>query len=146
MSSLADIKLGGGTMFITIMLISACILGWGMVYISLREKGCNWFMVSGYLTLSKEERAKYKAKYDVIALNRYSGKMIYLPMAVWITLLVIQSLGFAWANTGWFNVVIVVGALIMFVSTFAALPKILGTRFEVKPGAEEPVKPETTQA
>jgi len=101
---------------------------WAMVYVCLREKGCNVFMVSGYLTLPKEDRVKYKAKFDVVAMNRYAGKWVYLPLAVTLTLMIPVPV----YHAAWYGIILGTGAVITLALCFKALPGLIGTKFEYK--------------
>ncbi|MCL2202365.1 MAG: DUF3784 domain-containing protein [Defluviitaleaceae bacterium] len=100
---------------------------WYMTYMCLRKKGCTWFMVSGYLTLPKEERAKYKAKFDVVAMNRFAGYRAYLPLSIILTLMIPLPL----FQATWYGAILGMGAVIVLVLCFSAMPKLVGNHFEI---------------
>jgi len=110
-----------------VALVLANLLIWSITYMCLRKKGCNWFMLSGYLTMPKDERAKYKAKFDVVAMNRYMGKMMFLPAAVLVALMI----PLPFYPITWYGAVLGVGALVVSVLSFIAVPKVFGNAFEV---------------
>jgi hypothetical protein len=101
---------------------------WFLTYICLRGKGCNAFLVSGYTTLNKADRAVYKAKYDVVAMNRFFAKRGFLPLAVAMTLYVPGP----FLSVGWYAAVSVIAALAAFVSAAVAAVTILGNKFIIK--------------
>jgi len=113
---------------ISIMAAIFSLFSWLMTYLCLREKGLNVYLVSGYMTMNKADRVKEKAKYDVIAMNRYSGRMIYWPLSVLLSMLV----PLPFLQTVWYGVLVGIGSIIVVVMCFMALPKLLGTKFEIK--------------
>lgn|GEM_PF-1116541 len=108
-------------------LVIANGLTWFITYMCLRKKGCNWFMLSGYLTMPKEERLKYKAKFDVIAMNRYAGKMIHLPLAILMVLLI----PLPFYQGAWYGAVLGIYAVMICVLSFIAVSKLFSNEFEV---------------
>ena len=120
-------------MFTSILLITGLLLSCVMAFLCLRKKGCNWFMISGYLTFPKEEKKKYKAKYDVVALNRYIAKMMYLPLMFWLIAMLPMVFNAPFIEDGWYVALIVISGMGALVSCFVAIPKILGSRFEKSP-------------
>ena len=119
-------------MFGIILLAIGLLFSWGMTYLTLRKKGCNWFMVSGYLTLPKKEKVKYKAKFDVVAMNRYSGKFMYFPMSVMLTLMMPVVLELPWGLSTWYGTTLAILSILVVISCFKALWGIIGDRFEKK--------------
>ena len=119
-----------------ILLSIGMLASWGMTYITLRKKGCNWFMVSGYIALPKEDRVKYKAKFDVVAMNRYCGKFMYFPLSVMHTLMVPLVLGLPWAMSAWYGAIVGILAIPTLVGCFKAVLGTLGDKFEKKSEAK----------
>jgi hypothetical protein len=99
-------------------------------------KGCNWVLLSGY-NLSKDDRKRFREQYDVITMNKYIGKMIFLPLALGgIITCVLLFISFVFPNdiaffhSGWFATIIVFSALIFIALSFYALIQVLGNRFK----------------
>jgi len=117
-------------MFVSVLLVTGFLLSCFMTIVCLRKKGCNWFMVSGYLALPKDEKKKYKAKYDVVALNRYIAKMIYLPFSFWLMIMLPMAFNAPFAEDTWYGALIAISGMGVLITCFVAVPNILGTRFE----------------
>ena len=115
-------------MIMIIPIVLFALGAWGMTYFCLRAKGSNLFTPSGYLTLPKDERAKYKAKYDVIAMNRYSGKMVYLPLALLLTAMIPLPV----YHATWYGIIVGMGGVVVLGMYFVAVPKLVGNYFEIK--------------
>ena len=69
-----------------IIVILLSLFFWVFTVICLN--GCSWILISGYSMASKEEKEMYKKRYDVVAMNRYIGKTVLLPSAVFCTVLI----------------------------------------------------------
>ncbi|MCL2703332.1 MAG: DUF3784 domain-containing protein [Defluviitaleaceae bacterium] len=52
-------------------------------------KGSNRIFLSGYIFLPKEDKDKFREEYDVIAMNKFIGKVILLPASAIISFSVI---------------------------------------------------------
>jgi len=66
-----------------VTLILMCVIGtvcWMLFAVCL--KGCNRVLINFY---NHKEREKYREQYDVIAMNKYLGINLMLPLAVTIT-------------------------------------------------------------
>ena len=70
--------------FVGIIILS--LIFWILTVICL--KGCNKIFISGYSTASDDEKKKYKEKYDVAAMNKFLGKVVFLPLSVFCTALI----------------------------------------------------------
>jgi len=86
--------------------------------------------------LPKEERQKYKDKHDMVALNRFIGKRVFLPSAT--SCLAISAIvcldaftDAEWVKSTWFAVFTIIVVIAFFVFVGSALPKIFGNHFEV---------------
>jgi hypothetical protein len=101
---------------------------WSMTFFTI--KGVDWIIVSGPNMLPKEERQAYKEKHDMIAMNRFIGKRILLPLSVWGSVL-IPSIFLSPEFTAYY---IFIGAVagIAMVLIFSAVPKLFGNHFEKK--------------
>jgi len=117
-------------MIVSVLLVAGFLLSCFMTFVCLRKKGCDWFMVSGYLILPTDEKKKYKARYDVVALNRYIAKMIYLPLSFLLMIMLPMAFNAPFTDEGWYGALIAVSGMGVLITSFAAIPKILGTRFE----------------
>jgi general stress protein CsbA len=99
-------------------------------------KGCNWVLLSGH-NLSKDDRKRFREQYDVITMNKYIGKMIFLPLAlggliscVLLLISILASNDIAFFNSGWFATIIVFSALIFIALCFYAYVQVVGNRFK----------------
>ena len=102
---------------------------WFMTIVTL--KGVDWILLSGVNILPKEERRKYKEKHDMIAMNRFIGKRIFLPVSVAGTVFMPPLiLGAEFVHSAWFVIPLVIAVVAMLLLIFSALPKILGSAFE----------------
>ncbi|MCL2198551.1 MAG: DUF3784 domain-containing protein [Defluviitaleaceae bacterium] len=98
-------------------------------------KGVDWIFISGVSTLPKEDRQKYKEKHDMPAMNKYIGKRVFLPSAVFVTASIpIMLFPEIFEQALWLAAVIVIACIALLVSIFSALPKILGGHFEKRQG------------
>jgi hypothetical protein len=97
-------------------------------------RGVDWILISGVNTLPKEDRRKFKERHDMIAMNKFIGKRVFLPATI-------LCLGFMpffffesheWMQSAWFGAVIIAVVIAALVPVFSALPKILGSHFEKK--------------
>ena len=70
--------------FIGITILS--LIFWILMVICLKD--CNKIIISGYSTASEDEKKKYKQKYDVAAMNKFLGKVVFLPLSVFCTALI----------------------------------------------------------
>jgi len=112
-----------------ILMLAVSLLLWVMTVICLR--GCNWILISGYSTLPKTDKEKFRARYDVVAMNKYTGKAIFLPMAVICTVGAAWMLfDPAWMRSPWFGVLFAVVAVAATGYMFYAVTRILGDRFK----------------
>jgi len=113
------------------------LLSWIMTVFTL--KGVDWILISGVNTLPKEDRLKFKEKHDMVGMNRFAGKRIFLPLSIWMSifaplffsLMFFDSywLQYTWYGTG-YGIMIAICSVAMLVSVFSALPKIMGNNFE----------------
>ena len=116
-------------MTVAIILSIVSLFLWILTAFTL--KGVDWILISGVNTLPKEEKRKFKEKYDVVAMNKYAGKNIFLPTAVLCTLIVLLIfLGAEWKQSApvLFAVimtVISVALIVYLVYLFRATFKIL---------------------
>jgi len=51
-------------------------------------KGVDWILINGVNVLPKEDKQKFKEKYDIIAMNKHIGKRVFLPLAILCALIV----------------------------------------------------------
>jgi len=90
-------------------------------------KGVDWVLINGVNTLSKEEQQEFKDKYDMIAMNRYIGKRILLPLAllclIYVPIIAFETLD--WMQSAWFGILVIVVSIGGVVVLCSALPKIL---------------------
>jgi len=114
----------------TLIFMGVISLGcWAMVFACLR--GCDWILISGYTLLPKEDKEKFKQQYDIVLMNKYIGKTMFLPISVVCTISMARMLlNFEWMISSWFNAVFIVIIVAMLVLCFCAAPKILGDRFK----------------
>ena len=93
-------------------------------------RGVDWVMLNGMIF--KADRDKYRQKHDMIAMNRFIGKRIFLPNT--ILLLTLLPMLFDWPEGHIMTTIVpmlfFIVAIIVIVSTFFAIPKIFGTHFE----------------
>lgn len=97
--------------------------------------GCDWILINGPNMLPKEDKIKFKAKHDMVGLNRYIGKTVLLSAAILFSLITIfvtlyTQFNFAWVSSGWFAWPFVFVCIVLGVRMFVAVPKIMGTKFE----------------
>ena len=115
-------------------MVWATILGvlglifWILTIFTLR--GVDWVLISGVTTLSKGERQKFKEKNNMTEMNRYIGKRVFLPIALMLSIIAPLMLNANWMQSTWFGIVIFIVVIVVLVSIFSAIPKILGTTFE----------------
>jgi uncharacterized membrane protein YphA (DoxX/SURF4 family) len=102
-----------------------------MAYLVYRcHKGCDWILLSGVNTLPKSDRDEYRSKHDMVGMNRYIGRRVLLPTAIF-SLLCSPLLIFGFFpealifRYGFFMVTIA-----YIFAVFSSLPKVLGTDFE----------------
>jgi len=89
-------------------------------------KGVDWILINGVNMSSKEEKQKFKEKHDMITMNRYIGKQVFLPIAVLFSLIVPLILFDAeWMQSAWFGVVILFAIIAFLVLLVRAALKIL---------------------
>ena len=118
-------------------LIITFVLGlFFVIMFSFCLKGVDWILISGPNMLPKEDRQKYKDKHDMVALNRFIGKRVFLPSAVscFAFSAIVSLVTFSdaeWVQSTWFAVIIVIVVIAFFVLVGSALPKIFGNHFEV---------------
>jgi hypothetical protein len=104
-------------------------------------KGVDWIIIIGVNTLPKADKQKFKEKHNMVEMNKYAGKRIFLPFSIWalvfaplilsITLFNAEWMESTWYGTG-YGIMIGIFSIIVLISTFSALPKILGNAFEKK--------------
>jgi energy-converting hydrogenase Eha subunit H len=93
--------------------------------------GCDWILVSGVNTLPKEEKQKYKEQHDMVAMNRYIGKRMLLPMAVVCSLYAaVMLIDTDLFRTVWFGTVIFVTTVAAMGLCFSAVVKVMGDMFK----------------
>ena len=95
-------------------------------------KGVDRVLISGAGTLPKKERQKFKEKHDMIAMNKFIGRRVFLPLTV-LNLAFLPFMAFntpGWMQSAWFGAVMIVAIIAALVPVFSALPKILGNHFE----------------
>ena len=115
-------------MVATAVLLIISLLCWAMTVICLR--GVDWILISGVNTLPKAERQKYKEKHDMVAMNKFIGKKVFLPLAIICTITaVVILLDAPWMQTPWFAAVIIVACVALLAITFWAAAKIFGGNF-----------------
>ena len=74
-----------------IVLISAlALVCWALAFICL--KGSDLILLSGISTANKKEKAKFREQYDVRAMNKCIGKLIFVPVAIVTTAAAITEL------------------------------------------------------
>jgi len=93
-------------------------------------KGVDWVLISGIF--SREERKKFKAKHDMIAMNRFIGKRVFLPGAIYTAAMFPLFFDMPWMQSEWLGAVILWATFVVMGLVFSAVPKILGTHFEKK--------------
>jgi hypothetical protein len=114
-----------------IVMVSSLLLLWGMSFICMR--GCSWILISGTNMLSKEEKQTFREKHDIVAMNRYIGKIIFLPLALYLTaIFFITEYEPAWADSTWFFSVNIISVLVVLGFCFYGVSQVLGRRFERK--------------
>ena len=118
------------TALLILLIISTLFCGF-MTIMCL--KGVDWVMISGIY--GKDERQKFKNKYDTVAMNRYIGKMIMLPAtilcAATIPLFVFDLPDYSWLEAV-LLITIAIPVIAVIVLTCIAIPKVLGNYFEKK--------------
>jgi len=94
----------------------------------LTLKGVDWILINGVNILPKEDKKKFKEQYDVIAMNKYVGKNIFLPTAILFSLIVPLVL----LDTEWmqskpvlFGIIIIIVSIAYIVYLVRATLKIL---------------------
>jgi len=45
-------------------------------------RGVDWILINGVNVLPKEDKQKFKEKYDMISMNKFIGTRMFLPLAV----------------------------------------------------------------
>ena len=101
---------------------------WAMTIICLNV---DWVMISGVNMLPKDERLKFKEKHDMRAMNKYIGKRMFLPSAIFCSIFTpIIFFEPAWVQSTWAGVVIFFACIVFIVYIISAVPKILGNKFE----------------
>jgi hypothetical protein len=123
-----------------IWVVLYCILGLlSWVITAFLLKGVDWILISGVSTLPKEDRLKFKEKHDMVGMNRYAGKRIFLPVSIWATVFApmfisLMLFGSEWLQSAWYGtayaIVIAICSVALLISIFSALPKMLGNNFE----------------
>jgi hypothetical protein len=115
------------------------LFSWIITFFTLR--GVDWILISGVNTLPKEDRLKFKEKHDMVGMNRYAGKRIFLPVSLWVSIFAplffsLMLFDSDWLQSTWYGtfygIVIAICSIIVLVSIFSALPKITGNNFEKK--------------
>ena len=96
-------------------------------------KGCNWTYVWGFT------KRKDSEKFDLIAMNRYIGKMMLLPFAAWTLALwsiahfFISLPGHTWLldvpGVTWFFVIAAISTIILLGSCYYTTKQLRGARF-----------------
>jgi hypothetical protein len=115
--------------FASLLTISSSFGLWAMTIICLR--GCDWILISGYSLLPKEDKDKYRQKYDVISMNKYLGKTVFMPLAAICSITSLQILFEpAWMNSGWYTTVLIVAVFVTVGRCFYAVVQVLGDRFK----------------
>ena len=115
--------------FALILTISSGFGLWAMTIICLR--GCGWVLISGYSLLPKEDKDKFRQKYDVISMNKYLGKTVFMPLAAICSIVSLQILFEpVWMNSGWYTTVLIVAVVATVGSCFYAAAQVLGDRFK----------------
>ena len=115
--------------FASLLTICSSFGLWAMAIICIR--GCNWILISGYSLLPKKEKDKFRQKYDVISMNKYLGKTVFMPLAVICSIISFQILFEpAWMNSGWYTTVLIVAVFVAVGSCFYAVVQVLGDRFK----------------
>jgi len=111
------------------------------IFTAFTLRGVDWILISGVNMLPKEDKQKYKEKHNMVEMNRYIAKKTLLPVSIW--LLIFAPFMFSqfffnaeWIETTWYGVgyiiIVIISAIIMSISIFSAMPKILGNTFEKK--------------
>jgi len=100
-------------------------------------RGVDWILINGQNMMSKEDKQKFKAKHDMIAMNRFIGKRVLLPIAAFFiagVLFAFIHLQFepVWMQSSWIAVPILAAVVYVLYVTFSALPKVLGSHFEIQ--------------
>ena len=118
-------------MWLNYLLPVISILFWVIGIICI--KGCNVILVSGANLMPKEDRKKYKEKHDIIAMNRYIGKVIILPLAALCSFMSVTMITeFAWMESNWFAGITIAAVIGIIALCFYGAVQILGSRFEMK--------------
>jgi len=113
--------------FVILLVLSLAL--WAAAIICM--KGCNRMLISGYAMLPKEEREKLKEQYDIIAMNKYIGKTIFLPLAVVFMIIVVMiCLEAAWMQSPWFGALIAIAAFAVLARCAYSAIQIFGDRFK----------------
>jgi threonine/homoserine/homoserine lactone efflux protein len=120
-------------MWLDILIAVCAVMLWVFTYFFI--KGVDWIMISGVSTLPKEEKERYRKKHDVTAMNRYTGKMMLLPMAIIFTVGMVfryVPLEAGWMDSWWFSTIIIVALLGFLGWCFYVISQVLGNRFVIK--------------
>ena len=99
-------------------------------------RGVDWIFISGWTIMPKEDKQKFKKKHDMVAMNRLIGKRVFIPIAVFCVLGGVFSFLYTqfdpvWMQSSWLAIPILAVVIGVFVPVFSALPKVLGTHFEI---------------
>ena len=122
---------GDGLMisFASLLTISSGFGLWAMTIICLR--GCGWILISGYSLLPKEDKDKFRQKYDVISMNKYLGKTVFMPLAIICSIISLQILFEpAWMDSGWYTTVLIIVVFVTVGSCLYAATQVLGDKFK----------------
>jgi len=97
--------------------------------------GCDWILINGPNTLPKDEKIKFKAKHDMISLNKFIGKTVLMSAAILFTLIAVfvalyTQTDLTWVSSVWLVWPFVIVCIALGVRMFVAVPKIMGTKFE----------------
>ena len=110
-----------------IPLVLFSILFWTLTAVCL--KGCDWIFISGVNIMRKEDRIKFKQQHNMVEMNKYIGKMIFLPTAAYISFILFFLPYSLHRDSQLFVVLLLIFTFAYTIRIFTALPKILGTYF-----------------
>ena len=89
-------------------------------------RGCDWILISGPNIMPKEDKIKYKQQHDMIRMNKYLGKMVFIPASI-ITSMFVIAFALNWDIADWIIGLSAVIMLVLSVPIFIAVFKISGT-------------------
>jgi len=118
-------------------LVSSLVAGTILGFLGIKcLRGIDWIFISGWILMPKEDKQKFRAQHDMLAMNRLIGKQVFLPTAAFcmltgIYIFIYTQFDPAWMQSQWVVFPISAAVVGLLVSVFSALLKVLGTQFEI---------------